>query len=60
MCAGALGWSQVSEIVFGASDEKKGYSAVSGTLLHPKTKITGGILEGECSELVKKFFRKKR
>jgi tRNA(adenine34) deaminase len=60
MCAGALGWSQVSEIVFGATDEKKGYSTVEGQILHPKTKITGGILEGECSELVKKFFRKKR
>jgi tRNA(adenine34) deaminase len=60
MCAGALGWSQVSEIVYGASDEKKGYTNVTGTILHPKTKISKGIMEQECRELLLRFFRKKR
>ena len=60
MCAGALGWSQVSELVFGASDEKKGFRTVSDSLLHPKTKVEGGILEKECRELLTNFFKTKR
>jgi tRNA(adenine34) deaminase len=60
MCAGALGWSQVSGLVYGADDEQKGFTKVSGQLLHPKTKVTKGVLEKECSEIIVKFFRRKR
>ena len=60
MCAGALGWSRLSRLVYGTVDEKKGYSAISGRLLHPKTSVSGGVLDNECRELVLKFFRKKR
>jgi tRNA(adenine34) deaminase len=60
MCAGALGWAQVGKIVFGATDEKKGFRKFSENALHPKTKITGGILEKECSELIKLFFKNRR
>ncbi|MFO0357870.1 MAG: nucleoside deaminase [Sphingobacteriaceae bacterium] len=60
MCAGALFWSQVSKIVYGASDTKRGYSLMGQTVLHPKTEIISGILEKECSELLKDFFKKKR
>jgi tRNA(adenine34) deaminase len=60
MCAGALGWSQVSGVVYGASDEKKGFSAISKSLLHPKTVVEGGVLEEECRELLVKFFKAKR
>ena len=59
MCAGALYWSQVTRIVFGATDEKRGYKAL-GTQLHPKTEVVSGILEEECSNLMKQFFLKKR
>ena len=59
MCAGALYWSQISKVVYGAKDEKRGCS-VMGTQLHPKTKIKGGILEEEASALMKKFFIEKR
>lgn len=60
MCAGALGWSQISSIFFGADDENKGYRTVSGSLLHPKTKVESGILEKDCREIILSFFRKKR
>jgi len=60
MCAGAIGWSQASALVFGAKDEKKGYSSISDLLLHPKTKITSGILEEECRELLTRFFKNRR
>lgn len=60
MCAGALNWAHVGRIVFGAFDEKAGYRRIGGTLLHPKTKVTGGILEAECADLMKAFFKKKR
>ena len=60
MCAGALGWSQISKIVYGAKDEKRGYSVVSPNVLHPKTTITGGVLEKECAALMQDFFRSKR
>lgn len=60
MCAGGLAWSQIDEIVFGAYDEKRGYSKIDRNLLHPKTKITGGIMEQECAQLLKDFFSKKR
>lgn len=60
MCAGASYWSQISKIVFGAYDQKKGYSTFSENLIHPKTKVISGILETECSQLLKDFFNKKR
>jgi len=59
MCAGALYWSQISKIVYAASDEKRGCKAME-TKLHPKTKIKGGILEKEASDLMKRFFIEKR
>lgn len=59
MCAGALYWSQISKIVFGASDEKRGFKRM-GTQLHPKTQVISGILEKECSDLMKAFFRNMR
>lgn len=60
MCAGALYWSQPSRIVFGAYDEKRGYTRIAKNILHPKTRITGGVLESECRSLLKKFFTGKR
>ena len=60
MCAGALAWSQISRIVYGASDEKRGYSKYSGALLHPKTKVTKGVMEEECAKIIQLFFKKKR
>lgn len=60
MCAGALGWSQVSGLVYGAADEKRGYLSVSGRLLHPKTKVESGVMESECRDILVEFFKKKR
>lgn len=60
MCAAAMNWSQVGRVVYGASDPKRGYSIFSPSLLHPRTQVTGGVLEDECSELVKNFFKSKR
>jgi tRNA(adenine34) deaminase len=61
MCAGAMNWAHLGRIVFGAFDEKGGYRRIGRSLLlHPKTKVSGGILEAECSDLMKAFFRKKR
>lgn len=60
MCAGALAWSQISTLVYGAPDPKKGYTTTGAAILHPKTEVRSGVLSGECSELMKKFFRKKR
>jgi tRNA(adenine34) deaminase len=59
MCAGALYWSQVSKVVFGAGDEKRGYTK-TGNLLHPRTEVIRGIMGEECSALVKEFFKKLR
>lgn len=59
MCAGALYWSQISKIVYGATDLKRG-CGVMGTKLHPKTKVIGGVLENECADLLKRFFIEKR
>ena len=56
MCAGALYWSQISKIVFGASDEKRGYRAFNNNILLPKTEIIFGILENECKQLMLNFF----
>ena len=57
MCAGALGWSQAERLVYGAADPKKGYTLVKGQILHPKTKVLSGILETECGNLLKSFFK---
>lgn len=59
MCAGALAWSQISKVVIGARDEKRGF--INKNLqLHPKTEVVLGILESECSSIVKNFFKEKR
>lgn len=60
MCAGAAGWTQVGRIVYGAADPKRGYRLLSGPLLHPKTEVTGGVLEEDCAALMKEFFKKLR
>ena len=60
MCAGALAWSQIGRVVYGAADPKRGFSLYSPSLMHPKTEITAGILAGECGETVSAFFREKR
>ncbi|MBR2959618.1 MAG: nucleoside deaminase [Bacteroidales bacterium] len=60
MCAGAAGWTQVGRIVYGAGDPKRGYSLLKGPVLHPKTTVTDGVLEAECTALMKEFFKKKR
>lgn len=61
MCAGALAWAQIGRIVYGATDEKRGFMVAGGKqLLHPKTRLEMGILEAECGELMTRFFREKR
>lgn len=60
MCAGATYWSQLDEIIYGASDEKRGYSVMAPNSLHPKVKITQGIMADECSKLVTSFFTRMR
>ena len=60
MCAGALAWSQISRIVYGAPDPRRGYSLFSPSLLHPRTVATGGVLQEECSALMMEFFKSKR
>jgi tRNA(adenine34) deaminase len=57
MCAAALAWSQIARVVYGASDSKRGYSLFSPSLLHPKTEVTKGVMEKECSEIVSNFFK---
>ncbi|HIT98447.1 MAG TPA: nucleoside deaminase [Candidatus Merdimorpha stercoravium] len=59
MCAGALYWAQLGRLVFGAEDPRRGYRAMGGRL-HPKTEVTGGVLAGECKELLDAFFQKLR
>ena len=56
MCAGAIFWSQIGRIVWGASDDKRGFQRVSSNLLHPKTRVTFGILQADCEEILKRFF----
>lgn len=60
MCAGAASWAQVGRIVYGAADPKKGFSVFSAAIPHPKTVVTGGVLEAECAELMTGFFRERR
>jgi len=60
MCAGALAWSQLTRLVYGASDDKRGFMRYGKVLLHPKTKVEYGILMEECVELMQTFFAAKR
>ena len=60
MCAGGLAWAQLPALVYGASDEKRGYSLFQPNLLHPRTQIKKGLLEKECARLMKDFFKAKR
>ena len=60
MCAGASYWTQLKKVVFGASDKKRGFSNLKENILHPKTVIISGILEEECSKILKEFFKNKR
>ncbi len=60
MCAGASFWTQISRIVYGAADDKRGYTNTGAELLHPQTTVVPGILEEECTSLLKEFFKKKR
>lgn len=60
MCAGAIAWSQIGKVVYGAADPKKGYSTYSTTIFHPKTEVVGGFMESECREIMEEFFKKLR
>jgi tRNA(adenine34) deaminase len=60
MCAGAAFWTQISKVVFGAFDTKRGFTLINPKILHPKTQMIGGVLEAECSALMKAFFKEKR
>ena len=60
MCAGALGWSQISRIVYGAADPRRGYSRIAPDALHPRTEVVSGVLEDECRQLMVDFFKNKR
>lgn len=60
MCAGAIGWAQVKRVVYGASDEKRGFSIFAPKALHPKCTVSSGVLESDCRELMQSFFAKKR
>lgn len=60
MCAGAIGWSQLARLVYGASDEKRGFRKYAPGALHPKTEVKGGVMEDECALLMKEFFKKRR
>ena len=60
MCAGALAWSQIGKVVYGASYPKRGFSRFSPSLMHPKTEIVSGIMADECGNIVSEFFQRKR
>lgn len=60
MCAGAIGWAQIRRVVYGATDDKRGFTRFAPQALHPKCTISTGILEEECKQLVQTFFRNKR
>ena len=60
MCAGAAFWTQIGRVVYGAADEKRGYTLTNAPLLHPKTVVVPGILEAECADLLINFFKSKR
>ena len=60
MCGGALAWSQIGRVVYGAPDDKRGYRRFAPQALHPKTVVTAGVLEDDCAELMKRFFTERR
>lgn len=60
MCAGASFWTRIGKVIYGASDEKRGYKRITENILHPSTEVVGGILEDEARELIRTFFQKKR
>ena len=60
MCAGALGWSQIPRVVYGAADEKRGFRRFAPQALHPRCEVVSGVLEDECATLMKSFFQRKR
>ena len=60
MCAGAIGWTQIGRVVYGASDTKRGFERLGRAMLHPKTVVASGVLKEECEEIMKAFFQKKR
>ena len=60
MCAGAIGWAQVGTIVYGAADEKRGYSRFAPQAFHPKAKVKRGIMEAECADEMRRFFQSRR
>jgi len=60
MCAGAIAWSQLSTLIYGAKDEKRGYTSFAPNALHPKTKVRYSIMEVECADLMKSFFQNRR
>ena len=60
MCAGAAYWTQISKIVYGTKDDKKGFSNLETSIIHPKTIVQNGLLEQECKKLLKEFFKKRR
>jgi tRNA(adenine34) deaminase len=60
MCAGASFWTRIGKIVYGASDERRGFQRITETVLHPSTEVIGGILEEESRELIRTFFQQKR
>ena len=60
MCAGAIGWAQVSRLVYGASDDKRGYTHLTNGVLHPKCTVQSGVLAAECKTIMQQFFASKR
>lgn len=60
MCAGAIGWSQLGRLVYGADDPKRGYTKLASGVLHPKTQVTVGVMAEECGRIVSDFFKNKR
>lgn len=60
MCAGAIGWAQISKVVYGTPDQKRGYSVYAPNALHPKCTVVSGVLQEECSQLMTDFFKKLR
>ena len=60
MCAGAIGWAQIKRVVYGAADEKRGFTVFAPNALHPKCTVLSGVLESDCRELMQSFFAQKR
>lgn len=60
MCAGAIGWAQIKRVIYGAADEKRGFTILAPKAIHPKCSISSGILEAECRKLMLSFFAQKR